>query len=628
MGVGRLGITGFILICALMALTACQGPGGLGASLLTPQASPTPEPSLHVDGLEPLSFSSDRQKRAWIDKTARSLRHGRGVASKAELQKLMELNSIQIAEELMKHPAFTETVLDFNLYFLGKKVNHLLEPYYADPKIRLFATGALAYPQAVTAAIEVSREGDYLKLLELKQPLYAQLVPMPKDQPQRAALVAKFAEQLDKAIATLSGQHDKQQFCNAELNNLVGPFFSLQLGGNAESFVAFTGQSGVSRAFAYCFTEDTDTTPYVAALKRMRDGLEAFTKEVVRLETLTPSERLEDLPVFDLSSITTSQTDVFSGGFWRDYPNSSTNANRKRGAYILKQYFCDDLTPVGVVVPDSHATGAHGSEPSCFACHYKLDPMSGFFRDRGFQGHDFAYSPIVLFDDAAFKIKNEYQKQWQNPNGTWNVGYVRSLQFPQKNEYAQSFDELFAIIRGAPEVKQCLVKRLYQYFLSETQAVDRGYLEMAAAEFMKLSQQSSTRALKSTVLRITHSRTFSHPNPQEDQCYDYRAGDDPAQKPPCKVSFLLEKNCASCHQGSSASAGLDLTRWIKTEAGEHGFPHTGPDGTQIKPRVTFKRISELLTTNDPNKRMPLRRFITSQDQQALFLWAESLASKR
>ncbi|HEX4924929.1 MAG TPA: hypothetical protein VFV50_12625 [Bdellovibrionales bacterium] len=627
MKIGRLMSVGSRLIGAFVLLSACQGPGGLSTTL-GPQASPTPEPSLSVDGLEPLQFSSERQKRAWIDKTARSLRNGRGLTGKSELQKLMPLTSIQIADALMKGPAFTETVLDFNLYFLGKKVNHITEPYYGDPKIRLFATGALAYPQAVTAALEVSRGGDYLRLLQYKQPMYGQLLPLPKEQMQRLAYLKTFGEALDKAIATLSGQHDKQQFCNTELNNLVGPFFQLQLGGNAEAFVAFTGKSGVSRAFAYCFTEDTNPAPYVADLKKMRSGLESFAKEIERLEGLTPSERVEDLPVFDLSSITSSPTDVFSGGFWRDYPNSSTNSNRKRGAYILKQYFCDDLTPVGVVVPDSHATGAHGSEPSCFACHYKLDPMSGFFRDRGFQGHDFSYSPIVLFDDAALKLKGEYQKQWQNPNGSWNVGYVRSLQFPQKNEYAGSFEELFAIIRKAPEVRQCLVKRLYQYFLSETQAVDRGYLEMAAAEFIKLSETNSTVALKSAILRITHSRTFSHPNPQEDQCYDYRAGDDPSQKPPCKVSFLLEKNCASCHQGSSAAAGLDLTRWIKTEGGEYGFPHLSENGAQVKPAVTFKRISELLTTADPNKRMPLRRFITSQDQQALYLWAESMGKKR
>ncbi len=63
--------------------------------------------------------------------------------------------------------------------------------------------------------------------------------------------------------------------------------------------------------------------------------------------------------------------------------NSSTNYNRKRAAYVLKRFFCDDLNPVGFEDPAEHIGGAHGSQTSCYACHYKLDPMAGFFRNHG-----------------------------------------------------------------------------------------------------------------------------------------------------------------------------------------------------------------------------------------------------
>ena len=106
--------------------------------------------------------------------------------------------------------------------------------------------------------------------------------------------------------------------------------------------------------------------------------------------------------------------------------NSSTNFNRKRSAYVLKRFFCDDLIPVGFETPQEHVGGSHGSQTSCYACHHKLDPMAGFFRSYGAYFFDYSRSPDITFDDLASKDRAPYEGIWKGA-GTgqpaWNIGY-------------------------------------------------------------------------------------------------------------------------------------------------------------------------------------------------------------
>ena len=66
---------------------------------------------------------------------------------------------------------------------------------------------------------------------------------------------------------------------------------------------------------------------------------------------------------FDLSAFPTKQK-WLSFGFEQGVAlgNSSTNFNRKRSAYVLKRFFCDDLIPIGFETPQEHVGGAHGSQ--------------------------------------------------------------------------------------------------------------------------------------------------------------------------------------------------------------------------------------------------------------------------
>src|SRR5213075_2959878 len=84
-------------------------------------------------------------------------------------------------------------------------------------------------------------------------------------------------------------------------------------------------------------------------------------------------------------------------GFWPTAPATSTNFQRKRASYVLKTYFCDDLTPLSITpaeeandagVADGGDGGApppdvHASNANCQACHYRLDPIGALFRNRG-----------------------------------------------------------------------------------------------------------------------------------------------------------------------------------------------------------------------------------------------------
>ena len=83
----------------------------------------------------------------------------------------------------------------------------------------------------------------------------------------------------------------------------------------------------------------------------------------------------------------------------------------------MKRFFCDDLTPVGFEDPQEHVAGAHGSDTSCFACHYKLDPMAGFFRGLGAQFYDYSRERTIIFDDLADDSRSRYEATWRTPQG-------------------------------------------------------------------------------------------------------------------------------------------------------------------------------------------------------------------
>jgi hypothetical protein len=131
-------------------------------------------------------------------------------------------------------------------------------------------------------------------------------------------------------------------------------------------------------------------------------------------------------------------TNFFDFEYYFANPNSSTNANRRRGARVLDMLFCDDLTPINFVPGNDHTQNRHASEAGCASCHYKLDPMAGVFRNIGQFGnqHTLIYHKAMIFDDQKIITGPELQSylhQWKNTDGNWNSGWVRSLTNPEKN---------------------------------------------------------------------------------------------------------------------------------------------------------------------------------------------------
>ena len=224
---------------------------------------------------------------------------------------------------------------------------------------------------------------------------------------------------------------------------------------------------------------------------------------------------------------------------------------------------------------------------------------------------------------------SEYLKSWHRPDGSLDVGYIRSVNNESLNDRSANPEnpgvaDLFAIIKAAPEARQCLVKTMMRFLVGENVALDAGYVEFLSGEFGKdVEQAGSGAALKATMKRILVSNSFRETNPVENECYDYAPGVDPAGLPPCKVARILEKNCASCHNATGAQGGLDLSSWKRQSDGFMGFTNDG-----VAAKDTFQAISDRLSATDEGVRMPLKQHMAPVEREELYLWlSEQLAAK-
>jgi len=636
-----------IFLCLLAALLFSSCAPQKFQLLAEPKASWSEQKALMMAGL---TGDSKWEKMWWIEKTARTLRGGVGLGADESAEAFLEMTEDEILNHFMKDSRFGDTVLDFNLFFLGFK-----------PDVVKHLTGydefAFDSPNAVLAAQQVMLEGDYFQLFNYQGTYF--IPPLkpnpngPNSDPSSKPRNEVRAEIYQEGLTIIQGINDwalahpgasGQEAC-AELNKSVNPIFGLY----ARLSVAFneanvlliraqpfpTGFDPLAQAFFAECTNPKEGGPDAARLlTEMQRAFKRYTMgfaEIFRHEEsiYNPQTVLEIKPA-NLSAFRIVGPWV---GFGLEHSvalgNSSTNMNRKRGAYMLKHFFCDDLKPVGFENPGEPIPGKHGSDTSCYSCHYKLDPMSGFFKNYGVFFNDFSQNEFVVFDDNAVINRDKYFENWKAPQSsgrTWNVGYVRSPKWEQQNVYGESLEDLSRILRTAPEVKRCLMKRMFEYLVSETQTVDSGYLDYLTKEFSRESDLTtggnSAKAFKSSMKRILAGETFRNINPEPDQCYDFPPGHQPANAPPCRVNFLLQKNCAQCHgTGEGSDGGLDLTKWVQTKVdGKFHFPHYDEMGEPVPAEETFVRVLDRLSTQDPKKRMPKNKFMDSQERQEIYLW--------
>ena len=565
------------------------------------------------------------ERRHYIDKVARALRLGAGLSPSEDADALAHFTPEQIVDHFMEDPRLVDTVFDFNMYFLGLKRNDIRLP---DGN---WNPDRLTPRRAIHAALEFERGGNFLSLLALEQPEYVfRPVPRPiegqtfsKSDALRHHL-RRVLDDIDSALASVEAGEDLPTFCKKAL---AGDIFAFSYNFESVEMSAFPFDSQYAKTRRLILPCDS---PGSFPLDHAADELRELHDYVIKLHDYEqelllkgpPSGSLHDFIEVDLQRIGAPEMakafDV--SAFWNLVPNSSTNQNRKRAAYMLDRYFCDDLKPINAALPASHAGDRHASEPACKSCHYKLDPMAGFFRRYGLLGADVGNYANIVFDDAAVQSRASYDANWASSDPAtraWDVGYVRSSTNPSLNSYGESMEDLFRIIESAPEVKSCLVRRTFQYFNGEQQLVDPGYLAQLSTAFIEDSKENSSTAFRRLVRRVLTGATFQKVRPHSGECYDFAPGVDAASRPPCAVAFVLQKNCATCHSGPGAQGGLDLTSWLPDTG---SFPHRGPDGLQRTARDTLERMLERISTSDPARQMPAGRSMAGKDREDLYLW--------
>lgn len=592
-------------------------------------------------------------KKAWINKAAKALLHGAGGLSSSQTDELMPLSKDEIVEKLMSDPRFYEMALDFNLFFLGLKTeqlrsddfNYVMEAFYTQT--------------AAAAAWELSRSGNYFTLFNWQVPytlVGAPIRPYPpesdgqilndqmSEEQMRTHWLKKADDEIGSWIAEIQGSNDVKFLCDRYLNSTSG-----------DNLTEYLNKSGTPQGLVTYFERDIKNQlncgviggtinqhesikqNLLAEAKLQREGLamlpttlNGLKGKIASITDLTPIAQ----GAFPLQN--QSAFEAFSTPMWLSLPNSSTNFNRKRGAYILKTFFCDDLTPLNIVAPGQHSENKHASEPACQACHYKLDPMAGFFRDRGIIGIDFAQLPLHIHDDQLTRQNADlthYLETWKAGPGSgriWDVGYIRSAKREKLNTYGENLTDLFKIIRDAPESRTCLTKRLAEYTLGIDQVYDGGWIRSLANEFHEAAKPSvapgdSSKAFKKVVKSLVLSRTFSTPDPVKGKCYDFAPDAEPSGLP-CEIAYIVEKNCSSCHSSEDASNGLNLSTWQTFANGTSGFVHIDEaSGQQLDTSASLNRIACGLSPTaqcGPVKLMPLKKEMDAVERATLYKWLQ------
>ena len=628
---------GVVFAVAVAAAAACEGRSG--EKTVVPRSS-NKVPSLKNRFSKPNQRQLEKvnvdalptwEKRAWVEKAAKAILGRSTRLDRKELDTLSKLSSDDALDALLGDMRLADSVFDFLIDFRASN-----ETRYPTGALNVF--GARSVPQVVAAGTVVEG-GDFLKSLFSSYPanFVEGFLPLKRsdlpseykdlnDVEARNFILAKLALSYDPLIEKIekNSDYDFSTYCkDFDYNTL---FVYMDQAGVPNSIVEdFVNDPAISGlTYGFCFGTAKQPT-----LSEIRDARRKLKLLVDRLPEFYPEKYLPysvlEFKPFPSDGILSPlpAMDLFAQD-WGSLSNSSTNSNRKRAAYVLGRYFCDDLTPINVLMdPAAHAKDRHASEASCQACHYKLDPMAGFFKDIGFFGKNFASEKEIEFDDQAVSDRVEYQSQWKFPSGgarEWNIGYIRSTRDDSKNSYGTNLTDLYSLLKTAPEVKRCVVKRMFEFYVSPSQTVDPAYLEEVSRVFE--SAPTSGQGFKAALKQFAKSQSFVVKDPDGETCYDGPSSGRTASAPPCRVTFILEKNCAQCHGSGAPAGGLDLRSWSEDAEGYGRFNHFGKDGQPIPRQASFARLAESLGSVNEEKRMPLGGDMPTTERAALYQWVQ------
>ncbi len=587
-------------------------------------------------------------KRRWIQKAARTLRAGKELEEK-QLNYIANLSKEEITKNLMSGEDFQTTIYHLNLYIQGAlRGSGDFPPNFSEIND---SSDFDDNPGAYIASKAILANGDYFQFLKFQQPRMLVIkgqgdqVSFQVAKSRVLALISQTQFQLQKSIISIS-QGCEIFFPISSDGSLDrdDEFFELEDYG-----LAFVGPNAVFGKFqSLCVVAQTTKAELIDELTQMEKFLTAvFDLADHHRENLSPNGGIDKLVNIDhLPVRSMGSPEALGRDFWENHTNSSTNFNRKRGSAILAKFLCDDLSPTNIDLDvKDHAKGAHASDPQCVSCHYKLDPMAGFFRYRGIGGGDFSFlrgktiseygkkiptlanGPVFIFDDMRNYSQAEaekYYKTWRS-NDIWNVGHIRSQGQISQNFYSQNdvepLADLFDYLYRSDDVKKCLVKRMAEFFISPKQTFDTRWLDQMGAQLAsdaKTSPQNSAISVKKVIAKLITSQSFSHPDPDEASCYDSPSGSQPS--PYCPVAAIVESKCLSCHNGSGQNNRvINFAQWVSDPTGKLTFSYT-VNGQQLTRQESFALIRQRLQTKDRKLTMPKGKSMSDLDRDRFISW--------
>ncbi|HYX35654.1 MAG TPA: hypothetical protein VE954_21360 [Oligoflexus sp.] len=579
------------------------------------------------------------EKARWIHKAAKALGQSEGLSEKDELDRLLSMNRADVVDYFIEQPAFADATLGAFLHFMGRDVDKIKS---ADPYTQGFTYNPMAFtvPQAIASARRVM-DNRQLDLFTMYPDLVLRPMQTPRrlfgdlpEKEQREAIRDTMLEGLDQAMQTLKGAGaGKISGCEKLRNTLEA--VDGGLGFNAAGFDPQL-ESMIRNAWLSALVEDPaakemqvqpplcsriDVTGETIAveLNRIKEAFTSFFAAIPDTSAHTPVKSLKDFIILPQPPAMRPLITPFSReGFWNQLRNTSTNYNRKRSAYMLRTYFCDELGAIEIE-PSKHSEKKHASDPACMSCHYKLDPLAGLFRTYGTQGTNFENINLLIFDDGIDMDGdrlNAYLGSWKNEKGEWDVGYYTEAGIPHRNWQGNKLSDFMTFAGKAKDVQMCFVRRMAEHFIGPGLTYDGVWLNELADAWQ--TEDNKSVGFKHLIKRFILSRSFETFDPQPGVCYDGPSQTE-TNRPPCLIASIVETNCKSCHNTSHASGGLNLSQWVDVGEGRFGFPHL-KNGIQRDPKESFQILRKRITGSELGPKMPPGRTIIPTDRQKFYEW--------
>lgn len=625
----------------------------------------------------------------WAEKVARTFQHGRVLSTDEALAWAARPPEVTLDEVLASEQGALSAYRLFLSYLGETRESVLKERLYPDGEgggaVVRVVDDALStmFPSATAAAIAFRSDGDIEQLFRYQQPLFwsGPRDPAPVEAGIDVSSKPGIADEKTKAARTIkvdpvatrlaridavetqlgrlkaifeapdSSARSVEDICRTHAKTFEDAYRLINL--NLPALELPWSYELTTAWFPFLVNCDGSEAPsellpthaeVSLGFERAARGLSTLRK--ILSNDFLPARSLKDVLVIDPATLGAApelSRALASFGFYATNLNSSTNANRRRAASMLRTYFCDDLTPIGSVAAEASKAkeffgsssarqedavvphvpaGSHASDPACASCHFKLDPLAGLFRHIGVSGMDFTGKSVQIFDDLAIYRGDRlraYHDAWRAPVGSgraWDTGIVRSTFNPSLNTYVDSLEDLFKFMRTSPYVRSCLVRKTAAAVVGPNVQLDGGWLASLDTHYVKEKEKtSSARAYKSLLKRLAMSRSFVTADPVPGVCYDTPEAENAKTRGrerltlgadvPCSVRHILETNCTQCHGASSGGSGLDLSTWVEAPDGGGGmFLHRNAQG-QLLPRVeSFRRLMERISSSDIGLRMP------------------------